>query len=162
MKLTVRESARLTIREVAIFWAKAQIPVRVESHSVEKLEKLFNEWKNLHKSSKKESEFQRQKESQFVDKLPDLFDIAHGNALKMLKNDVDKQFLISQRQKGRQGCLTGIDVKALQKEQRKQERSNVENERKRRYLERNTKSELCEEICEGYFSNIIIFSLFLF
>lgn len=115
MKLTVRESARFTIREVEIFWAKAQIPVIVESHSVDKLEKLFNEWKNLHKSSKKESEFQRQKESQFVDKLPDLFDIAHGNALKMLKNDVDKQFLISQRQKGRQGCLLELMVRQSRK-----------------------------------------------
>ena len=35
----------------------------------------------------------------FQDKLGDLFDIAHANALEMIKIDDDKEFLIAQREK---------------------------------------------------------------
>jgi len=45
-----------------------------------------------------------------------LFDIAHSDALKLIKIEVDKQFLINQRLPGRPGCLGGIDIKGAIKE----------------------------------------------
>ena len=41
--------------------------------------------------------------------LDDLFDIAHADALKMIKIEEDKLFLISQRKKGRPGSMSGGD-----------------------------------------------------
>ncbi|XP_050528083.1 uncharacterized protein LOC126898185 [Daktulosphaira vitifoliae] len=48
-------------------------------------------------------------EEDFVNKLDDLFDIAHSDALNLIKVEVDKQFLLAQREKGRSGCMLGVD-----------------------------------------------------
>jgi len=39
----------------------------------------------------------------------ELFDIAHADALDTMTTDIDKQFLITQRQKGRPGALMSVD-----------------------------------------------------
>ena len=49
-----------------------------------------------------------------MNELDDLFDIAHMNALDIIKIEIDLQFSLSQRQKGRIGCMHGRD-KNLQK-----------------------------------------------
>lgn len=137
VKLSIRESARLTIKEASVFWSKAQIPTREEHHCIAKLEKLYNKWQNLQRSSKKKSDFQIQKEKDFIEQLPDLFDIAHANALEIMKNDIDRKFLISQRQKGRPGSLIGIDLTEIKKYKRKSERTEREVNFKRKHLETN-------------------------
>lgn len=68
------------------------------------------------------------------DKLDMLFDIAHESALEKLKGD-DKQFLLNQRSKGREGCLLGVDQKQTKKEERRNERLGKEEARKRKYIE---------------------------
>ncbi|KAE9522774.1 hypothetical protein AGLY_016815 [Aphis glycines] len=55
----------------------------------------------------------------FEDKLNELFDIAHSNALNTIKIHEDKLFLIIQREKGRHGCMMGIDSKLTSLEFRK-------------------------------------------
>ncbi|CAI6371961.1 unnamed protein product [Macrosiphum euphorbiae] len=40
VKMNIRESARLTVREIEIFWEKARIPVQEIQHCISKLEKL--------------------------------------------------------------------------------------------------------------------------
>lgn len=45
-----KESARLTIREVAIFWEKAKIPMRQEHRCVDVLMHLYKKWDSLHKN----------------------------------------------------------------------------------------------------------------
>lgn len=97
VKLSLRESARLVISEVVIFWQKARIPFREPQHCIAKLEALYNEWRMLQKHSKRRNETQEQKEHNFKEKLDDLFDIAHANALEIIKIEEDRQFLISQR-----------------------------------------------------------------
>ena len=47
-----------------------------------------------------------------------LFDIAHGDALKKMKIEEDKMFLHRQREPGRLGCLAGVDKKIAEKEER--------------------------------------------
>ena len=51
-----------------------------------------------------------------------LFDIAHSKAIYMIKIENDKIILRMQRQKGRVGCMMGIDRKLTTAEQRKAER----------------------------------------
>jgi len=105
VKLNVRESANLTVRECIIFWEKTRIPTRAVQHCVSKLINLYDKWRSLQKNSKKIKRIYRQKEKKFTKDLDNLFDIAHSNALNMIKIEEDKQFLINQRQHGRIGWI---------------------------------------------------------
>jgi len=86
VKLNIRKSARLAVREIVIFWEKARIPVQDIQHCISKLEKLYHEWRTVQKNSTKRTECQIKKEVVFTSKSDDLFDIAHANALNMLGN----------------------------------------------------------------------------
>lgn len=132
VKLTIRESAFLAIKEATVFWSKAKIPTRDKQRCVEKLEKLHNEWLLIYKNKNRRSLTQCEKEKVFVEKLDDLFDIAHADALTIMKCEDAKQFLIGQRQKGRQGCLRGVDMKALQQAKRKAELLKAQDARRRK------------------------------
>jgi len=46
----------------------------------------------------------------FEEDLDKLFDIAHSNSLDLMKIELDKAFLISQRKLGRPGCMLGVDM----------------------------------------------------
>lgn len=86
VKLNIRESARLAVREIEIFWDKARIPIQESQHCITKLEKLYSEWRLIQKNSNKRTESQIKKEELFMSKSDDLFDIAHANALNMISN----------------------------------------------------------------------------
>ncbi|XP_053968170.1 uncharacterized protein LOC128869625 [Anastrepha ludens] len=74
----------------------------------------------------------KKKEKDFVEKLEDLFDIAHANALNIIFIEEDKQFLSKQRMKGRTGFMYGIDYQLSVKETRVSERKLREEKRKER------------------------------
>lgn len=138
VKLSRLESIKLVVQEVSVFWAKARIETRQEYHCVEKLRKLYDEWMHLKRNAKRNSETEKSKRKKFTDKLDFLFDIAHETALEKLKDD-DKQFLLNQRSKTREGCLMGVNAKLTKKEQRRIERQEKENARKRRHIEQQEK-----------------------
>jgi hypothetical protein len=46
------------------------------------------------------------------------FDIAHQDALTMIRIEEDKLFLVKQREKGRPGSMLGIDIKLTNIEKR--------------------------------------------
>ncbi|CAH0555501.1 unnamed protein product [Brassicogethes aeneus] len=81
------------------------------------LEKLYAEWRTLQKDRKKTPETAKNKFKQFVEKLDDLFDIAQQDALALMKSEEDKAFLVKQRQKGRPGSMTGVDLKLSRAEE---------------------------------------------
>src|SRR6218665_1454936 len=101
---TIRESAAIAVRDALSLWERAtcRIPTRQKYNIVAKLVSLFEEWRTLLKSKGKKSEFQQAKEEAFTEKLKDLFDMAHQNAMKMIKIQEDRDFLNNQRHKGRQ------------------------------------------------------------
>ena len=47
VNLLLRPSANLVIKEVEVFWEKARIPIKKLQRSIENLESLYTEWKNL-------------------------------------------------------------------------------------------------------------------
>lgn len=96
VKLEPRESARLAVREALIFWKKARIPTRQDYHCVEKLLEMHEDWKAIAKSKKRSNELQKKREKTFVDKLDNLFDIAHADAMTLIRNQNDKDFLLKQ------------------------------------------------------------------
>ncbi|XP_055838250.1 uncharacterized protein LOC129906492 [Episyrphus balteatus] len=81
VKLNLKESARLVIREVLIFWEKARIQTKYEKDAIVKLEKLYNEWRNHQRNKNKTLESTKNKIKEFALKMDDLFDIAHRDAL---------------------------------------------------------------------------------
>lgn len=119
--LSLNESSKLVIKEVSIFWQKARISVSAEQYCVIKLKKLYNEWRNLQKLQKRKTDTQLKKNEEFSLILDDLFDIAQADALDIIKIKEDREFLISQRQKGRPVSMLGIDLKVINKEKRAEE-----------------------------------------
>uniref|UniRef100_A0A2S2QNU3 Uncharacterized protein n=1 Tax=Sipha flava TaxID=143950 RepID=A0A2S2QNU3_9HEMI len=109
VKLSLRESVRLVIDETLIFWQKARIPTREVRNCVPLLEELYNTWRSLQKNSNWRTNTQINNENEFVQCFDELFDIAHADALDIMTINKDKQFLITQRQKGRSGALIGVD-----------------------------------------------------
>ncbi|GBN25260.1 hypothetical protein AVEN_272259-1 [Araneus ventricosus] len=75
-------------------------------------------WCNLQKNACRRSETQEENERNFISDLNKLFDIAHANALEIIKIEEDRNFLLSQREPGRRGCLMGIDMKLTKREER--------------------------------------------
>ena len=92
VKLDLRPSATITIKEVEVFWDRARIPTRETHHSIDKLLERHKNWRILQKTRKHRYEMQEIKEREFLDSLDDLFDIAHRNALNTMKIEEDKLF----------------------------------------------------------------------
>ena len=121
-----KECASLLAKEVMVFWKKAKILTQRNDHVAEKVKKLFTEWAGLKKnkeSKQKRSNNLVKKESQFNDKLDNLFDIALKNAMKQIEIEEERQFLLAQRKSGRQGRMGSIDMQLHKKEKRKIERT---------------------------------------
>ncbi|KAK4874635.1 hypothetical protein RN001_013995 [Aquatica leii] len=100
-------------------------PIRLKKHVISKIRKHFKEWQNLKKNKenkKKSSEALKNKEQDWQQKLEDLFDIAHCDALSIMTVKEDKQFLLGQRKKGRQGVIGLVDRKSLLKWKKMEEK----------------------------------------
>ena len=54
-KMTVRDSATETSRQVLEFWARARIPTQRKQHVVATIEKLFHTWQKLRKNENNKS-----------------------------------------------------------------------------------------------------------
>lgn len=136
VKLDAKESAKLTLDAVYIFWQQARIPTRYGTRCAEKLLKLYNTWKDIQKvPASKRSVAWKQKELAFTNDLDNLFDIATADALKTIRIEEDKKFLIRQRQPGRPGCMIGCDMVLFLREKRASERKEKEKQRKRKFEE---------------------------
>lgn len=147
VKLNLHESAKLVIQEIVVFWQKARIPVRQEYNNIKKLESLYEEWRTLQKHAARTTEINKKKQECFVNELDDLFDIAHMNALDIIKIEMDRQFLLSQREKGRIGCMLGRDKKLQKTEEREITRLEAVTKRKKRAY---TEIELASKILLFY------------
>lgn len=126
------ESARLVFEEANIFWQKARIPTAAPWFCKEKVKQLFERWNNFKKSSSRRSATQQNNEKQFTDTLDDLFDMAAQNVFEQIEMEEDKEFLIAQRKKGREGCMSGVDDKLFRKEKRRQDRIDAEEKRRQK------------------------------
>lgn len=71
----------------------------------------------------------------FVNNLDNLFDIAHANALDMMRNDEDIEFLKKQRENGRPGSMLGVDQKLADKEERSRLRKEKEESRQLKHAQ---------------------------
>lgn len=105
------DSASLVFDECRFFCIKALIPIQDRSNCVTKIKKLYDEWRKLDKNKNRSTKTQKKIVNTFEDNLNELFDIAHSNAVNTIQIHEDKLFLMKQSEKGRHGCMMGIDSK---------------------------------------------------
>lgn len=125
---SVSESAAIVTSEVEAYWKKARLPVQRKDKIIEKIKKLFNQWKLL-KKNKGRGGKQEANEKEFKIAMKNLFDVAHANAMSLISIQEDKDFLKAQREPGRRGSMGAMDTKLAATEARSQQR---EQELKRR------------------------------
>ena len=124
-KETIRTASTNVIRQIQEIWrGKARIPTKPEQHSIQKLEKLFSKWKDLKKLRNRSTQGEENKRNSFKQSLDDLFDISHSDAMKIIKLQEDRDFLIAQREKGRRGTFGPVDTALAAKEDRVEKRRN--------------------------------------
>ena len=134
-KLEVRSAATQVVREAMLIWEKARIPTAEERNVIAKLERKMEEYRSILKGKTRRSAPQIQKEENFQASLGDLFDIAHVEALPLIKIPADREFLKAQREPGRRGFMIGVDKVLAGKEERALQRRELSTERAWRNLE---------------------------
>lgn len=72
------------IQEVSIFRKKTQFSTRRTDHCFDKVLKLYDELKVLHKSLTRTEDKEKEKRS-FCEMIDDFFDIAHSDAFRHVK-----------------------------------------------------------------------------
>ncbi|KAK0040500.1 hypothetical protein Bpfe_030068 [Biomphalaria pfeifferi] len=130
-KKTVSESAKLTSYQILELWDKARIPTTYDTHVIEKLKSVFEEYQLIKKNKGRVSDAQRLREKNFEEKSRNLFDIAHQEAAQLIQIHEDRVFLEDQRST-RQMKMSGIDKQLSKKEDRSEERKQKDEDRKMR------------------------------
>lgn len=119
VKMNSRDAASLAIDAALIFWQQARIPTQFRARCIDKLIKLYKTWLSIQKKTPdKRTGQSKPTEQRFSDELDDLFDIASDDALKVIRIEEDKLFLINQRKKGRPGSMIGADMVLYAQEKR--------------------------------------------
>ncbi|KAK0044667.1 hypothetical protein Bpfe_025955 [Biomphalaria pfeifferi] len=130
-KKTVSESAKLTSYQILELWDKARIPTTYDTHVIEKLKSVFEEYQLIKKNKGRASDAHRLREKNFEEKSRKLFDIAHQEAAQLIKIHEDRVFLEDQRST-RQMKMSDIDKQPSKKEDRAGERKQKDEDRKMR------------------------------
>lgn len=112
VNLSLRKIASLVIKKVKLFWEEAGLPTQQPCRCIEKLEKLYIEWRNIQRNVGSASN--AKKEETFSAKLLTLFDIAHRDVLETV-DDTRRQFLLEQRRTEQVSCTRGIESVNFQK-----------------------------------------------
>jgi len=92
--------------------------MRRTDHAVEQLEELVKKWEAVKKNKARRTVTQVANEKAFCQTVNDLFDVAHQEALQMIKIEEDRQFLLAQCEHGREGCMTGFDMSLTKEDER--------------------------------------------
>lgn len=127
VKLSTRESAKLVVREVKVFWDKARLPIQKENRCIDKLLSLHQEWTELQKHKTRPTNLRR--EEDFSSQLQNLFDIAHGNINEKV-DETRRTFLENQRREGRVGHINDVEGLFDRMEREEKQRNEILAERR--------------------------------
>lgn len=115
----IPKPTKLAVDATLIFWQQARILTRNVNKCVNKLKKIYEDWRKIEKvAESKRSEILKTAANEFDESLDDLFDIASANAIQTITIEEDRLFVSMQRMKGRQGCMAGVDLNVYGKEKR--------------------------------------------
>jgi len=113
----LKESLDKTVSLLLPVWQMARVPTKAPNHIIEHVRKLHGEWQGLKKRINRTSDTNVSNHTMFQDSLGDLFDVAHRDAMTLMKVE-DRLFLEAQREKGRRGTMAGLDRSLALKEER--------------------------------------------
>ena len=102
-------AATESLEDILPFWLKARIPTKRKNHWIEKILKLNKSYCTIKKGRSRKSDAHRTRESIFVKEGDNLFDIAHEDALTLIKIEEDREFLLRQREPRHQGSIVGVE-----------------------------------------------------
>lgn len=105
VNLNLHKNAKWVICEVVKFCEKARIQVREEYYLLKRVKSLYKEWRSLQNHGIRKLTTDQKNEVEFVNKLDDVLNIVHADALNIIKKECDKQFLIAQRKKWKLDCM---------------------------------------------------------
>ena len=125
-QLRVNESAEITIEATLDIWEKARIPTQRKDNCVRKLTKLFDQYRSLRKRRLRKREGDELQLMLFKSDLDELFDVSQKDALAVMTNDEDKQFLQMQKQDPSSSSMSGIDQCLANRENRRRARGEQE------------------------------------
>lgn len=131
-QFSLKDSIAQTADQLLVVWDKAKIPTKASTHVVEHVRKLHTEWQGLKKLINRTSASNLLNQEVFVDSLNNLFDVAHRDAMTIIKIEEDRKFLEAQREKGRRGTMGGVDRVFYLREQRIISRREAESRRAER------------------------------
>lgn len=106
LKLTIRLSSAETINELDALWNKIGLPTALKRNSIRKLEKFYEEYKEIKKQKfiNNKSNNQMKKVENFSVQLDKLFDITDNSEVKSVSSDL-QLFLEECRQNSCNKCL---------------------------------------------------------
>ena len=152
-KLEIRNAATVVVHEAMCIWEKARIPTGEERNIIAKLERKVEQYRSILKGKSRRSAPQIKKEHEFQASLMDLFDIAHIDALQLVKIHEDREFLMAQREPGRRGFMVGIDKVLAAKEERTFYRHQLATDRMQREVKEKSVREETAELTSSSDSN---------
>lgn len=109
-KETLSEAAKSTSIKLQEIWKKANIPVKTEVNIRAGIKNLYKEYQNMAKEKCRDTDKANMKRQIWKGDLEELFDIAIQDV--MTRKDVlqiDKEFLISQREDRMNSSMSGVD-----------------------------------------------------
>lgn len=116
--LSLKDSIDTTSSLLLPVWEMARIPTKAPNHVVEHIRKLHAEWQGLKKHINRQSASDINHQQTFQESLNDLFDIAHRDAMSLVKIAEDRLFLEAQRERGRRGTMGTVDTQLALQEKR--------------------------------------------
>jgi len=143
--LTQSNAIENVVDQIILIWNKARVPCAEKRNIIRKLELLLQKYRNICRNKTRKGVSQKAKEEEFKCQIRSLFDVAHHNAMELIKIEEDKTFLTDQRTE-RKYVLGAIDTALSEKEQRKRER--VQAELHRKLKEENIKKRKVEDVEE--------------
>ena len=104
LKSKFDDSVSEVIKEVLLFWKKANLDTQKFQRCKQKLVNLHGEWNTLSKHRGRSAE----KEREFLESANNLFVIAHGEIFKNA-SPKEQEFLINQRKPNRVGFIADVE-----------------------------------------------------
>ena len=92
-KMSLKDSIEKTASMLLHIWEMARIITKAPAHVIEHMRKLHAEWQGLKKHANRNTAANLSSQNAFQDRLEDLFDIAHRDAMSLIKIEEDRLFL---------------------------------------------------------------------
>jgi len=117
-ELSLKDSINKTSSLLLQIWDMARIPTKSPYHVIEHVRKLHTEWQGLKKQINRKSVRDLKNQQTFQDSLDYIFDVAHRDAMALIRIEEDRLFREAQREKGSRWTMGGIDRSLALKEER--------------------------------------------